>query len=76
MGTTTGGIEHLAVDGIVSLSDCKSLGCAPGFLAGAAQVQKEQEDGGGEREPGERTPPQRGEDGDHRRPRFQSSSRA
>lgn len=76
MRAATGGIEHLAVDGIVSLSDCKAFGCAPGTLPAVAQVQKEQEDGGGERKPGQCPPPQRGEDGDHRRPRFQSSSRA
>lgn len=76
MRAVAGGIEHLAVDGIVFLSCCKAFGCAASTLPCAAQVQKEQEDGGGEREPGQGPPPYRGKDGDHRRPRFQSSIRA
>lgn len=39
-----GGVEHLAVDGIVPLSDIKALGSAPGAFACTAQVQEEQQD--------------------------------
>lgn len=39
-----GGVEHLAVDGIVSLSGIKPFGGAPGVFTGAAQVQEEQQD--------------------------------
>ncbi|WP_161806008.1 hypothetical protein [Gemmobacter sp. LW-1] len=39
-----GGVEHLAVDGIVSLSGVKPFGGAPGAFTGAAQVQEEQQD--------------------------------
>lgn len=76
MRTAAGGIEHLAVDGIVFLSGCKAFGCAASTLPCAAQVQKEQQDRGGEQQPGQRPSPYRGKDGDHRRPRFQSSIRA
>ena len=41
---TGGGVEHLAVDGIVSLSGIKPFGGAPGALSSAAQVQEEQQD--------------------------------
>ena len=34
-----GSVEHLAVDGIVSLSDFKPFGRAPGAFSGAAEVQ-------------------------------------
>ncbi|WP_157851865.1 hypothetical protein ACTTAF_07135 [Rhodobacter capsulatus] len=40
----SGGVEHLAVDGIVSLSGIKALGRAPSAFTGAAQVQEEQQD--------------------------------
>ncbi len=40
----SGGLEHLAVDGIVSLSGIKPFGDAPGAFTGAAEVQKEQQD--------------------------------
>ena len=45
-----GGVEHLAVDGIVSLSGIKPFGGAPGAFPGAAQAEQEQQDrcGGGE----------------------------
>ncbi len=76
MRTAAGGIQHLTVDGIVSLTGCKARGGASGFLAGTPRPEDEQEDGGGEREPGECPPPQRGKDCNHRRPRFQSSNRA
>jgi hypothetical protein len=36
---TGGGFEHLAVNGIVSLSCIKEFGGAPGALACAAEVQ-------------------------------------
>jgi hypothetical protein len=32
------GVEHMAVDGIVSLSGIKAFGGAPGAFTGAAQV--------------------------------------
>jgi hypothetical protein len=38
-----GGVEHLAVDGIVSLPGIKALGSTPGAFACAAQVQKEKQ---------------------------------
>ena len=76
MRTAAGGIEHLVVDGIVSLTGCKALGRAPGLLAGAPRAEDEQEDCGGERQPGQRPPPQGSQQRDHLRPRFQSSSRA
>ena len=78
MRAAGGGVEHLAVDGIVSLSGIKAFGRAPGAFTGAAQVQKEQQDrccGEDEaqrfsrRAMGEEPP-------DHHWPRFQSSSRA
>ena len=43
MRAAGGSFEHLAVDGIVSLSDIKPFSDAPGTFAGAAQVQKEQQ---------------------------------
>jgi hypothetical protein len=36
--TAGGGVEHLAVDGIVSLSGIKAFGGAPSAFTGAAQV--------------------------------------
>lgn len=45
--TAGGSIEHLAVYGIVSLSEIKPFGGAPGAFACAAEVQKEQQDGCG-----------------------------
>jgi hypothetical protein len=42
MRAAGGRIEHLTVDGIVSLSGIKPLGRAPGAFTGTAQVQKEQ----------------------------------
>jgi hypothetical protein len=44
MRAAVGGVEHLAVDGIVSLSGVKPFSDAPGALACAAQVQEEQQD--------------------------------
>ena len=38
-----GGVEHLAVDGIVSLSGIKPFGSAPGAFTGTAKVQQEQQ---------------------------------
>ena len=43
MRAAGGGVEHLAVDGIVSLSGIKPFGGAPSALACAAQVEKEQQ---------------------------------
>ena len=73
-----GGVEHLAVDGIVSLSGIKPFGGAPGAFACAAQVQEEQQDRcGGEDQAQHFSRRAMGEDpADHRWPRFQSSSRA
>lgn len=73
-----GGVEHLAVDGIVSLSGIKPFGGAPGAFACAAEVQQEQQDRCcGEDEAqclARRVMGQK--PADHRWPRFQSSSRA
>jgi hypothetical protein len=44
MRAAGGGVEHLAVDGIVSLSGIKAFGGAPGAFTGAAQVEEEQQD--------------------------------
>ena len=73
-----GGVEHLAVDGIVSLSGIKPFGRAPGALACAAQVQEEQQDRcGGEDQAQRLSRHAMGQEPtDHRWPRFQSSSRA
>ena len=73
-----GGVEHLAVDGIVSLSGIKPFGGAPGVFTGAAQVQEEQQDRcGGEDQAQRFSRRAMGEEpADHRWPRFQSSSRA
>ena len=73
-----GGVEHLAVDGIVSLSGFKSFGRALGAFTGAAQVQEEQQDRCcGEDEAQRSSRRATGQKpADHRWPRFQSSSRA
>ncbi len=73
-----GGVEHLAVNGIVSLSGVKPFGGAPGAFTGTAQVQEEQQDRcGGEDEAQRFARRAMGEEpADHRWPRFQSSSRA
>lgn len=73
-----GGVEHLAVDGIVSLSGIKPFGRTPGAFASAAQVQEEQQDRcGGEDQAQRLARRAMGEEpADHRWPRFQSSSRA
>ena len=42
-GATGGSVEHLAVDGIVSLSGIKPFGGAPGAFTGTAKVQQEQQ---------------------------------
>lgn len=72
------GVEHLAVDGIVSLSGIKPFGGAPGAFTGAAQVQEEQQDRCGGEDQAQRLSRQAmgQEPTDHRWPRFQSSSRA
>ena len=73
-----GGVEHLAVDGIVSLSGIKPFGGAPSAFTGATQVQKEQQDRCGGEDQAQR-PARRAmgqEPKGHRWPRFQSSSRA
>lgn len=73
-----GGVEHLAVDGIVSLSGIKPFGDAPGAFTGTAQVNQEQQDRcGGEDEAKRLARRAMGQKpADHRWPRFQSSSRA
>lgn len=73
-----GGIEHLTVDGIVSLSGIKPFGGTPGALACTAQVQEEQQDRcRGEDQAQRLARRAMGEEPkDHRWPRFQSSSRA
>ena len=78
MRAAGGGIEHLAVDGIVSLSGIKPFGGAPSAFPGAAQVQKEQQDRcGGEDEAQRSARRAMGQKpADHRWPRFQSSNRA
>lgn len=78
MGAPGGGIEHLAVNGIVSLSGVKPFGGAPSAFSGAAQVKKEQQDRCSGEERAQRFPHRAmGEKpADHRCPRFQSSSRA
>lgn len=73
-----GGVEHLAVDDIVSLSGIKPFGGAPSAFTGAAQVQEEQQDRCRGEEKAQRLPRRAmgQEPPDHRWPRFQSSSRA
>ena len=44
MRAAGGGVEHLALDGIVSLSGIMPFGGTPGALACAAEVQQEQQD--------------------------------
>jgi hypothetical protein len=39
-----GDVEHLAVDGIASLSGIKAFGGTSGAFTGATQVEKEQQD--------------------------------
>ncbi len=73
-----GGVEHLALDGIVSLSGIKPFGGAPGAFTGTAQVQKGKQDRCcGEDEAQRFSRRAMGQKpADHRWPRFQSSSRA
>ncbi len=73
-----GGVEHLAVDRIVSLSGIKAFGGAPGAFTGAAQVDQEQQDRCCGKDEAQRLARRAmGEEpADHRWPRFQSSSRA
>ena len=52
----SGGLEHLAVDGIVSLSGIKAFGRAPGAFTGAAQVHQEQQDRCGGEDQAQRFP--------------------
>ena len=78
MRAAGGGVEHLAVDGIASLSGIKAFGRAPSAFTGAAQVQKEQQDRCCGEDQAQRLARRAvGEKpADHRWPRFQSSSRA
>lgn len=73
-----GGVEHLAEDGIVSLSGIKPFGRAPGAFADTAQVEQAQQDRCGDEDQAQRLARRAmGEvSADHRWPRFQSSSRA
>lgn len=76
--TAGGGVEHLAVDGIVSLLSIKPFGRAPRAFANTAQVEQEQQDRCGGEDQAQRFSRQamgQGPKG-HRWPRFQSSSRA
>lgn len=72
------GVEHLAVDGIVSLSGFKPFGGAPSAFTGAAQVQEEEQDRCRGEDQAQRLPRRAmfEEPMGHRWPRFQSSSRA
>ena len=78
MRTAGGGIEHLTVDGIVSLLRIKPFGDAPGAFASTAQVEQAQQDRCGDEDQAQRLARRAmGEEpADHRWPRFQSSSRA
>ncbi|SMG50258.1 hypothetical protein SAMN02746000_03123 [Paracoccus sp. J56] len=78
MRAAGGGVEHLAVDGIVSLSGIKPFGGTPSALTGATQVHQEQQDRSRGEKKAQRLPRRAiGEEpADHRWPRFQSSSRA
>ena len=73
-----GGVEHLAMDGIVSLSGIKPFGGASCAFTGTAQVQKEQQDRCGGKDEAQRLARRAmgQKPADHRWPRFQSSSRA
>ena len=73
-----GGVEHLAVDGIVSLLGVKAFGRAPGAFTGAAQVHQEQQDCCNREDQAQRLARRAmgKEPKGHRWPRFQSSSRA
>jgi hypothetical protein len=75
---TGGGVEHLAVNCIVSLSGIKPFGRAPSAFTGSAQVEQKQQDRCcGEDEAQRLSRRAMGEEPpDHRWPRFQSSSRA
>jgi len=44
MRAAGGGVEHLAMDGVVSLFGIKPLGSAAGTFACTAKVEKEQQD--------------------------------
>lgn len=78
MRAAGGGVEHLAVDRIVSLTGIKLFGGAPSAFTGAAQVQEEQQDRCGGEEKAQRLARRAmgQKPADHRWPRFQSSSRA
>ena len=42
MRATGGGVEHLAINGIISLPGIKAFGGAPGSFPGEAQVEEEE----------------------------------
>ena len=73
-----GGVEHLTVDGIVSLSGVKPFGGAPSAFACATQVEQEQQDRCCGEDEAQRFPRRAmgQKPADHRWPLFQSSSRA
>ena len=73
-----GCVEHLSVDGIVSLSGVKPFGGAPSAFTGTTQVEKEQQDRCGGEDQAQRLSRRAmgQEPKGHRWPRFQSSSRA
>ena len=74
------GFQHPAVRIIGPLKVFQPFGRSAGSFSTAPRAEDEEEDGGGEREPGQHPPPCRAkgspEGGNHRRPRFQSSNRA
>ena len=70
------GFKHPTLRIIGPFDVVDTLGGAPGLLASAPRSEDEKEDSGGQSQPGQCPPPQGGKDGDHRRPRFQSSRRA
>ena len=45
MRAAHGGIEHFAMDGIISLSGVQTFGRAPGAFPGAPQVEEEERNG-------------------------------
>lgn len=83
MRAAHGGIEHFAMDGIISLSGVQTFGRAPGAFPGAPQVEEEERNSEGREckpnDPRRKWPRQQSckSGGDHHRlPLRQSSSRA
>jgi len=78
MRAAGGGVEHLVVDGIFSLSGFKAFGGASGAFTSAAEVQQEQQDRCCREDQAQRLARRAmSEEPTHQRwPRFQSSIRA